>query len=452
MTPPPTTTFRQLLTRYYQNFFWLLLLPLLPLTFIDNPEFAPLFLIIPVLWLLRLLLSGRLTPSTPLNGALWLLLFMVGVSLWATYDWNVSIDKATAILFGVALLWALVDVVGRDPRRLWLALILFLLAGVAVAGIALIGTQWGTKLPLIGRAALLVRSLQPALPGGIPQFNANQIAGTLLWVLPLALALAGSVVWHGRVLRQRWGTGFTLALQLFLAATALFLLGTFLLTQSRGGYLGFALAMGLMILLAAGRWGKWLLLLGGLLVVGFGGYTAVVGPEQALAPLFDATGASLDDFDGGDMETLSGRLEIWSRAIYAAQDFPFTGMGLNTFRTVVHILYPLFTISPDTDIAHAHNHLLHTAVELGHPGLIAYLALWFGLTAMLWQMWQPASQHPLWRGLLIGMAGALIGYFAYGMFDAVALGAKPGFLLWFLWGLLAAAHHYLCWHSRQDLA
>lgn len=426
------------LARAYENFAWLLFLPLLPLTILERPEWASFFLLLPALWLLRLLFVGRLTPSTPLNGSLWLLMLMLGVSLWATYDIDRSLGKVTAVFYGIALLWILADTAGRTPRHFTLATATFLLGGLGVAGLALLGTQWSAKLPLIGRVALFVRSLQPSLPGGIPQFNANQIAGTLLWLVPLAMALALTAVVYRREMRELFGR-LTPLVQLFLLGTALLLTGTLILTQSRGGYIGFVLAMGLMMILAAGRWRKWLIGLGVFGLVIGGGYTAVVGPAQALAPLFEAAGVGEEIDSAGDIGSLQGRVEIWSRAIYAAQDFPFTGMGMNNFREVVHILYPLFLISPTTDIAHAHNHLLHTAVELGLPGLIAYLALWLGLVGMLWQMWA-GLEHPLWRGFIIGTAGCLLGYFAYGMFDAVALGAKPGFLLWFLWGLVAAGH------------
>jgi putative inorganic carbon (hco3(-)) transporter len=139
------------------------------------------------------------------------------------------------------------------------------------------------------------------------------------------------------------------------------------------------------------------------------------------------------------VRSLDGRVEIWSRAIYGLQDFPFTGMGIGTFRRVVPILYPLFLISPTTDIAHAHNHLLQTGLDLGIPGLIAYIAVWLGAGAMLWQTWR--ESRALWaRSLVIGFTGSLLGYFVYGMTDTVALGAKPGFLFWILLGLIAALY------------
>ena len=36
---------------------------------------------------------------------------------------------------------------------------------------------------------------------------------------------------------------------------------------------------------------------------------------------------------------------------------------------------------------------------------------------------------------------ALLAHFTFGITDAIALGAKPGFLLWMLFGLVAALPH-----------
>jgi len=134
---------------------------------------------------------------------------------------------------------------------------------------------------------------------------------------------------------------------------------------------------------------------------------------------------------------LSGRLEVWSRALYAIQDFPFTGMGLNTFRRIVPVLYPLFLIGPDYDIAHAHNHLLQAAVDLGLPGLIAYVAIWLITAIMLVSVWR-RSQEDIWRTLAAGLGAGLLAHFIYGLTDAVALGAKPGIAWWALLGLATA--------------
>ncbi len=47
-------------------------------------------------------------------------------------------------------------------------------------------------------------------------------------------------------------------------------------------------------------------------------------------------------------------------------------MGLNTFREVVFLIYPI-GVSPTYNLGHAHNFFLQTALDFGVPGLIACL-------------------------------------------------------------------------------
>jgi putative inorganic carbon (HCO3(-)) transporter len=172
------------------------------------------------------------------------------------------------------------------------------------------------------------------------------------------------------------------------------------------------------------------------------------------------------------LNSLAGRLEIWSRAIYGIQDFPFTGMGMNTFRKVMPVLYPLFTYLPEIDIGHAHNEFLQAALDLGIPGLIAFIALYIIAFWMLIRIWQsarldvaPASndQHkedPLskknkWfskidsspfadanlvRIAVLGLGGGLLAHMLWGLTDALSLGGRPAFLLWVILGLINGLH------------
>jgi putative inorganic carbon (HCO3(-)) transporter len=160
-----------------------------------------------------------------------------------------------------------------------------------------------------------------------------------------------------------------------------------------------------------------------------------LGPQQLGESLFGKESASPVEEVVGAI-TLEDRVEIWSRALYAIQDFPFTGCGLGAFRRVVPVLYPLFTVPPDTDIGHAHNIFLQTALDLGIPGLVAYLAL---LGIALAVCWQVAVKGDRWeRAIALGLAGSLIALHAYGMTDALALGSKPAVAFWFALGLIAA--------------
>jgi len=105
-------------------------------------------------------------------------------------------------------------------------------------------------------------------------------------------------------------------------------------------------------------------------------------------------------------------------------------------RKLVHVRYPFFNVSPrlgeDTfrkDIAHCHNQMLQTALDLGIPGLIAYVAIWAATFRLLWHVWRK-TQDPYHRAIALGLAGGLLAQFVFGITDAIALGAKAGIFWW----------------------
>lgn len=134
---------------------------------------------------------------------------------------------------------------------------------------------------------------------------------------------------------------------------------------------------------------------------------------------------------------LESRLEIWSRAIEGIQDFAFTGMGMNSFRNVVHVRYPLTTIRAHTDIASAHNHILQAALDLGIAGMVVYVAMWAAVARMLWMVgrW---SGDPLKRLVAMGLGGGLLAQWVYQTTDAIPLGAKVGIFWWVALGLVVS--------------
>ena len=227
-----------------------------------------------------------------------------------------------------------------------------------------------------------------------------------------------------------------------LAVSTLLIASTFLLTQSRSGYIGFVVVSIVMLLiLLDSRW-RWVFLSSLVLTTVLLAF--LWQPERLLEGSF---GSNLSGNSALSLDSLEGRMELWSRAIYGIQDFPFTGMGLNTFRRVVHVLYPLFLIGPDVDIGHAHNEYLQAALDLGIPGLIAFLALYIGAFWMLLAVWKatrdsagtwssPAGSGFLTKALVLGLGGGLLAHMVFGLTDATALGAKPGILFWMLLGLI----------------
>jgi len=202
--------------------------------------------------------------------------------------------------------------------------------------------------------------------------------------------------------------------------------GVLILTQSRGGWLGFTI--GCVALLAwHGAYTRKLFAIVSLVSI-----VAIIaiGPQTVSNFIFSQTAKDVE-------VNLEGRQEVWSRALYGIQDFPFTGMGMNTFRKVMPVLYPAFLVEPDFDIAHAHNHLLQAALDLGLPGLVAYLAIWLGAASMIIAILKRAKVK-WYRAVAGGLGGGLLAHFIFSMTDAIPLGAKVGIVFWVVLALVTS--------------
>jgi putative inorganic carbon (HCO3(-)) transporter len=434
-------------------------------------ERTPALLVVPLIWLVRwvanrvpLTLDGKeqvagdmepLIPVTPLNGSILLLMSMVLVSTWATYDLRVSLPKISGMVLAVGTYFAVVRE-ARGKVGWWRVLGVFFVCGLGVALIGLLGTRWSTTkipffTPLIERFPMLISGLQGAETGIHP----NEVGGALTWVLPLMWTLSVFLIFSRRfsggqngespfswavgwLAASRMVAGWGLRISLWLAT--IIVTGVFILAQSRTSYLGLlmtGLVMGFAVLAILRRW----------LVLGSTLSAAVVAGISLW--IMEIPQRWLNQWRVGmsgegilSLNSIDGRIVIWSRAIYGIQDFSFTGMGMNTFREVVNILYPITVMAPGEDIGHAHNEFLQTGLDLGIPGLIAFISLYIGAFITLGFVGfrdrniQPPTRF-IQLAVLLGLGGSLLAHMVYGLVDAVALGAKPGILFWILLGLIA---------------
>ena len=397
-----------------------------PALLFPTPARMLVVLVVPVMWLCVRHASGHTIPPTPLNAALLLLLVMVGVSLLVTFDVRFSLGKVAGVVLGALVFWAVSRWV-TTPWRLAAATIAFLLCGGALAVIGLLGTNWFTKFPMFAAIINRLPRTIRGLPGAESGFQPNGVAGCLVLFVPLQVALLAGAGRRAFAALHR-GTRATSALTavqwLLLALTT----GTLVLTQSRGAWVGCAIASAAFLGWFGRRTRAVLLVAAVACVV----WAVVVGPQQLLNMTISQSGP-------GMAGNVSGRVELWSRALYGISDFPFTGMGMNTFRKVMPVLYPTFLTSPDFDVAHAHNQLLQAALDVGIPGLIAYLAMWPISAALLVRVYR-RSPDPGYRTMAGGLGAGLIAQFSFGMTDAISLGSKPGVLFWFMLALIVSLH------------
>jgi putative inorganic carbon (HCO3(-)) transporter len=369
--------------------------------------------IIPASWLPRWLAKQRLLEPTSLSALLLFLTVMVGVSLYATFDLEFSLSKVAGILLGIFVFLGLSQFTNTE-NRLKCTIGIFLAGGIGLIPAALVGTAWSTKFPVFARLVQLFPTRFKGLPGAEEGFNPNAVGGSLVLFLPLVATLGAYFVRR----EHRVGRAEKLA---FGGIVFLLLLmgGTLLLSQSRGAWLGLCAGIALLLLLKY-SWMRW----AGIVLAAMSVPVALFFKPWAGWGQISGNGF----IDSGEL-SLAVRQEIWSRGIHGIQDFPFTGMGMNAFRKVVHVLYPLSTIPPEVDTASCHNQLLQTALDLGIPGLIAYTAIWAAAFRLLWCVWRK-SQDPFHRAVALGLGCGLLAQFAFGINDAIALGAKVGIFWW----------------------
>jgi putative inorganic carbon (HCO3(-)) transporter len=420
---------------------WVLLLAAAPFLLFPSAAFTPVLLVVPAMWIAAWIAGREPLPRTPLNGALGVLFFMVLVSTWATYDMAQSLSKVAGVVLGIGVFFVFARS-GEHPIHWWVGLLVFLAAGLGIAVIGLFGTQFGTK---IGVLVPITSRLTPSitgLPGAELGFSPNELAGAVVWVLPLLINLALLAVLRNDFLRRRIGAAWARVVAGSLVLSVLFVFAIFVLFQSRGGYLGFVIAEIAALLVVAPPRARWALI-GALVGLGILGLYAVrVNPDFLVLLFWGSNDVNAYD-PTATIETVNGRMELWVRAICGIQDFPLTGMGMNTFRRVVHVLYPLVLIAPDTEISHAHNEFLQAALDLGIPGLIAFVALYliaFWILAQVWKSAEGFALAPLTRAIALGCGAGLGAHMIYGMTEVVALGAKPGFVFWMLLGLVAGLY------------
>jgi len=397
---------RRAATLVAKNEFWLLWVYGAPLLFAKN---LPLYLFfaalatIPLFWLARRIARGNWSVNTPLDAPLAILLLMGLVGVAVSVDAPLSLRVYGELLGGIALYYGIVN--GLPTARLATGVWAFLALGAAMGLVGWLGMQYLEKfLPLPFVYEYMPRLAFPFLNSS--GFTANLVAGALAPVLPVAFVWAWS--------QTRWKRALALAL-------ALFFFGVIVLTQSRGAILGSVVAGAILLLWRAPRL-IWL--------------AAVVGAAAAVAlfwlgPANVAEGLLVSD----STNTAASRLELWQRALYIWQDFPFTGIGLGTFAQVVPVLYPLFLNDPALPIPHAHNLYLQMGVDFGLPGFVAFVG---SVTAALCVGISNARRTRGTRAgwLAIGLLAGYAVYLVHGMLDAVTTNSKVSVMLWFLVGLM----------------
>jgi O-antigen ligase len=131
----------------------------------------------------------------------------------------------------------------------------------------------------------------------------------------------------------------------------------------------------------------------------------------------------------------SGRLGLWRDGLALLAEAPITGIGLHNF-PIVHGSDPEQGVFVYRGFAHVHNQLLQSALDYGLPGMVAVVGLFVSVGWAVHRIRRHTRGGQL-DPLVLGVGMGLLAHVVHGLVDAVAIGAKPGFLPWALAGLIA---------------
>ena len=410
--------------------FYLIAVTIVIFWYPDQRRIFALLLFIPLL-VARLILYHRLWKATPLDPLFVAFLLLCALNAFVAPFSFIAPDFGGLVMLGrpamgMLLAVRLMDRAHRDGDMNGILLPTILLS-LIVAVLALVSSQWTTK----STALMFIINVLPVVRN-VPQigFNVNEIAGAMAFLTPLMAGLAVSywtlpaLTTQDRLYRLLLSTAFVL---LWMA--------TFL-GQSRFAILGIlpVLVAISLVLVPRGRWR-----------VGALGFIVVFAVVQLLI-LSGVLSPNAEQLAERDEDSLLTRLLIWESALHIVADYPFTGSGMNTFRTApVRALYPV--PSYETRILpHAHNEWLQVGTDLGLPGLVVVGGWYVVLFWMLWKCWRAGDSRA--KATAVAAGCGLIAHMFYGLGDAIALWDRLGFVFWWTAGLILAQHALV--HSMKS--
>lgn len=379
------------------------------------------FLCVPVFLLAKGLVRKKIFERTALDWPMAVLAIQVLVSSLRTTDRHLSLPKIAGMGFAILAFYVIVDaLISRKAIKAGIAV--FIAGGLLFAIVGLLGmkvqdtyyqrSQLGLLLSVIEK----IPKIEFNLAGAEEGFNSNAVGGTLTLFIP---AVFVTMVYYWRKGKRRFNKIVFAAL----LSTFLFATGVLILAASRGSWAGTAISLAvagwILFMLPKKRFLLLIPSIGAAVLVLIAGYLFLVKPGN-----IEAAKMELE-------KKYQGRIQAWTVGVETIKAHPLTGIGMNHVRVDPRIGY---------DRAHVHNHMLHTAAELGIPALAAYLAILMGAGWMCRDVIRK-SRYGFERAAALGLGTGQLAHFLFGLGDSIPLGAKPGIVFWVSLGLIAALYN-----------
>ena len=318
------------------------------------------------------------------------------------------------------ILFALMARVLRSPRvRSWVI-------GIYLHA-ALLVSSYGIQQKISGVAALATW-VDPTSPSAKePRVysylgNPNLLAAYLLPAI--ALSLAAIFAW------QRWGPRLLAVTMFVVNSTCLYYTG------SRGGWIGFAVMMLVLLALLFHWWSVYLPRFWRTLALP--GALGIIAAVTVLAvllvgPLRDRASSI---FVGRNDSSNNFRINVWMSVIQMIKDRPILGIGPGN--VAFNRIYPIYQ-RPRFSALSAYSIPLEIAVETGIIGFTCFVWLLLVTLNLGWQQLQRLravrNQDGFW---LMGAIATLLGLLSHGFVDTVWYRPQVNTLWWLMIALIAS--------------
>ncbi len=351
-------------------------------------------------WVLALIFNYKKNILRPNVLAIPLVIFVIAlmISLFSAVDLTRSIIVLVFIIFTILLSVLAVNMVDSKENLKKIILVLFLSSFVAgVFGLF----QFGGDVIGLPQSLTLLKEGYTSKVFGFPRiqaFSMEPLYFANLLLIPIFLAFA--FFFNRAEPIKRW----------WLVGLLAILLVNFILTVSRGGYLGFIIAflvLGILLFKKVFTWRNILIGVATIMVVGYGVAFALSKGDYRATNEFIGH-VMLKDISAG--ESIEGRLVTFERALTAYRQNPVFGVGIGNYGPWTKG-YPMVRPEKGWDIVN--NQYIELMAETGLVGTIAFGFLLLVLivrSLVAFKITQDIFLKSVLAGLLAALAGILVQY------------------------------------------
>lgn len=388
-----------------------------------------------VAWLLALLFNPTRQKVQPNALAIPLILFILALllSLTQAVDLGRAVSVLIFTLFTMSLGILATNMISSGGALRQAVIILFF-SGLLVGLFGLF--QFGGDVVGLPKSVTLLKEGYTSRVFGFPRIQAFSMEPLYLanyLLIPLSLLAAyflAGFQFKAEKVKSLWER--LIANPYFIAALLVLLLVNFILTVSRGGYLGLAVAVLVFAVFYFRRIFTWRnVLIVAVLGLVYWGVTFALSQSEARAGREFFGHVSLNDLYEG--ESVQGRLATFQGALNIYRRDPILGIGLGNYGPAVKY-YP--TYPPETGWDIVNNQYIELLAETGLFGLITFLSIFI---VLIWRsiLAIRTAKDPFLQATTIGLLAALCGTLVqYNFFSTLYI-----IHIWVLVGLLAGVQN-----------